>query len=378
MFDTAITLGTNNGAVSGIGFTSFGGGGGPAAQFNETGFDLPTAEAMLELKNLMGRLPKENYDLLHVISQLLRVTAGNSKTTKMPLSNLLLVFCPSLQLSPSFLKIVIEKQDYLFGNGDMGRVAASVVAEDTVLVPIMNSMAPPLPSTPRPRLQQATPADDSKRNRTTSIFLQPGFSFTVEAYSESSTSRPLDQIPSRSVTPSSLKVSEPMPGTPSSSSGSNSQTRLPLNGVTPIQTSSIRSRNQSATKRQPSLASLFSSKPTTPVISGPIPMRPETPIDPPTLDVHVPDGSFSLEASPEVEDRTSSPLRPTESPLTCDSENFKLVETPQSDSSPVPRPAGPQNVHYSPPPQLTLFSSPPRQSGDDWASSVLMAAGGSK
>lgn len=305
----------------------------------------------------------------------------------MPLSNLLLVFCPSLQLSPGFLKVVIEKQDYLFGNGDVGPVSPSRSVEMDKPKSGSAVRGPPLPQRPG--------ADDSKRNRTASIILPQGFAFTVEAYPESlsndpisqqqqpqttQTAQPQPQVPSRPITPVGY-IGQP-PGTPSSiSSHSMHRVQLPPNFG---QGGSGRIRQASSAKRQPSLASLFTSgSKSTPTISSPIPIVPrsETPSEAPKLDVDLPTGSLTVGGDfGSLNDRQLTPPTPptassSQSPLTSDSENFKLTSTtPAKDINVVPRPsASPLLMNHSPPPQL---GAPPRASCDDWASSVLMAAGG--
>ncbi|RXW25019.1 hypothetical protein EST38_g782 [Candolleomyces aberdarensis] len=71
---------------------------------------MPAASGQLvqALKSLVARLPQENRDLARTVVDLIRATATASKETKMPLSNLLLVFCPSLNMSPPLLKALCE------------------------------------------------------------------------------------------------------------------------------------------------------------------------------------------------------------------------------------------------------------------------------
>lgn len=71
---------------------------------------MPAASSQLvrDLKTLIARLPQENRDLARTVVDLIRATAAASRETKMPLSNLLLVFCPSLNMSPPLLKALCE------------------------------------------------------------------------------------------------------------------------------------------------------------------------------------------------------------------------------------------------------------------------------
>ncbi|KAG9017541.1 hypothetical protein FRB90_000887 [Tulasnella sp. 427] len=386
-FDLAMLLGTGEEATPGTRVTAFGGG--FSGLGDNSSFDAPTTEAMAELKNLMARLPRENYDLLYEICKLLRSTARCSKATKMPLSNLLLVFCPSLQLSPGFLKVMIEKQDYLFGNGDVGPVSPSRNVETDKPKSGSAVRGPPLPQRPGP--------DDSKRNRTASILLPQGFAFTVEAYPESISTDPVPQTqpqsqsqvpPSRPITPNGYNTIGQPPGSPSSiSSHSMHRVQLPPNFG---QGGSARVRQPSSAKRQPSLASLFTGggNKSTPTISSPIPIvtRSETPSEPPKLDVDLPTGSLTVGGDfGTLNERQLTPTTPptatsSQSPFTSDSENFKLTSTvPAKEINVVPRPsATPVGIAHSPPPQIPVLRAPPRASGDDWATSVLMAAGGAK
>ncbi|KAI0829687.1 hypothetical protein BC628DRAFT_1358220 [Trametes gibbosa] len=57
---------------------------------------------------LISRLPPENRDLLCTVVELIKATAAHSQDTKMPLGNLLLVFCPSVNMSPSLLRVLCE------------------------------------------------------------------------------------------------------------------------------------------------------------------------------------------------------------------------------------------------------------------------------
>ncbi|KAI0371151.1 RhoGAP-domain-containing protein [Pilatotrama ljubarskyi] len=69
----------------------------------------PMSDAQLNaLAFLVSKLPPENRDLLYTVVELIKVTAARSKETKMPLGNLLLVFCPSLNMNPALLRVLCE------------------------------------------------------------------------------------------------------------------------------------------------------------------------------------------------------------------------------------------------------------------------------
>ncbi|KAJ3521033.1 hypothetical protein NMY22_g12482 [Coprinellus aureogranulatus] len=73
---------------------------------------MPSASNTLKhhLRTLIAQLPVENRDLMRTVVELVTATAKASKETKMPLSNLLLVFCPSLNMSPPLLKALCEAE----------------------------------------------------------------------------------------------------------------------------------------------------------------------------------------------------------------------------------------------------------------------------
>jgi len=71
----------------------------------------PSSTLILSLRTLISQLPQENRDLLRTVVELIRATAVRSKETKMPLSNLLLVFCPSLNMTPPLLRVLCEAEE---------------------------------------------------------------------------------------------------------------------------------------------------------------------------------------------------------------------------------------------------------------------------
>lgn len=113
----------------------------PTQTFDLTTPEEPTsatpAEALAnllqEFRALVFSLPRENRDLLLTIAELLRKAAAQSKVTKMPLSNLLLVLCPSMSMNPGILKILVEHYSAIF-------------EEEQSSVPGQTSTTIPLPS----------------------------------------------------------------------------------------------------------------------------------------------------------------------------------------------------------------------------------------
>jgi len=71
----------------------------------------PTSQSTIHaLAGLVMRLPQENRDLLYTLVELIKATAKGSQQTKMPLANLLVVFCPSLNMKPSLLRVLCESE----------------------------------------------------------------------------------------------------------------------------------------------------------------------------------------------------------------------------------------------------------------------------
>jgi len=71
----------------------------------------PSQSTIQALAGLLIRLPRENRDLLYTLVELIKATAKGSHQTKMPLANLLLVFCPSLGIKPGLLRVLCESED---------------------------------------------------------------------------------------------------------------------------------------------------------------------------------------------------------------------------------------------------------------------------
>ena len=76
-----------------------------------SGVRPPSQSSIYALAGLIIRLPRENRDLLYTLVELIKATADRSQRTKMPLANLLLVFCPSLNIKPGLLRVLCESED---------------------------------------------------------------------------------------------------------------------------------------------------------------------------------------------------------------------------------------------------------------------------
>ncbi|KAJ3556702.1 hypothetical protein NP233_g11918 [Leucocoprinus birnbaumii] len=80
-------------------------------------------DLILALRSLIAQLPKENRDLLRTVIELVRATAKESKMTKMPLSNLLMVFLPTLNISATLFKVLCEEEGVWTGPVDGSEAA---------------------------------------------------------------------------------------------------------------------------------------------------------------------------------------------------------------------------------------------------------------
>ncbi|KAJ4483476.1 hypothetical protein J3R30DRAFT_3285263 [Lentinula aciculospora] len=78
---------------------------------NLSGIRPPSRSLLNVLRSLVSQLPIENRDLILTVTDLIKATAKESQQTKMPLNNLLLVFCPSLNMNPPLLKVLCEAED---------------------------------------------------------------------------------------------------------------------------------------------------------------------------------------------------------------------------------------------------------------------------
>jgi len=113
----------------------------------------PPNSLLREYNDLVQRLPRENHDLLQTLVELLARTAVHAKITKMPLSNLLLVFCPSVGINPSVFKVMVENHEPIFDQALLpppSPTPSEDSSEDSVVyevVNVANTTSQPTPST---------------------------------------------------------------------------------------------------------------------------------------------------------------------------------------------------------------------------------------
>ena len=120
----------------------------------------PPNSLLREFNDLVQKLPRENHDLLQTIVELLARAAVHAKTTKMPLSNLLLVFCPSVGINPSVFKLMVENHEPIFDEALLpppSPAASEHSSKDSVVYEDINATN----TTPQP-----TPSTDYHHPRT--------------------------------------------------------------------------------------------------------------------------------------------------------------------------------------------------------------------
>ncbi|KAJ6475337.1 RhoGAP-domain-containing protein [Mycena vitilis] len=142
---------------------------------NFTSMRPPSQSLLNALKSLIGQLPPENRDLIRTVADLIRATAKQSKETKMPLSNLLLVFCPSLNMNPPLLRVLCEAEG-VWGDEESAEPEVVDIKRESVLdirapepfpddaVVDSNPQPDPLPS-PLPSPNESRPRSPGARNQ---------------------------------------------------------------------------------------------------------------------------------------------------------------------------------------------------------------------
>src|SRR5260370_828687 len=76
---------------------------------NFSGMRPPSQDLLNAFASLLARLPRENRDLLHTVIDLINFVAQR-KAIRMPLSNLTVVLCPTLNMSPPILRVLCEAE----------------------------------------------------------------------------------------------------------------------------------------------------------------------------------------------------------------------------------------------------------------------------
>ncbi|KAI0342030.1 RhoGAP-domain-containing protein [Trametopsis cervina] len=134
------------------------------------------------LASLIAQLPAENRDLLYTVIELINATAAASKETKMPLGNLLLLFCPSLGVSHTLLRVLCESKDiWTAPEADASSPTSPETPGVRTLSSSSNSSSPSLVNTDSESdlsdLPPARPRQGKRRGPVATILNAPGISF---------------------------------------------------------------------------------------------------------------------------------------------------------------------------------------------------------
>ncbi|KAJ3868311.1 hypothetical protein EV359DRAFT_32622 [Lentinula novae-zelandiae] len=184
---------------------------------NLSGLRPPSRSLLNVLKSLVGQLPIENRDLILTVTDLIKATAKESQHTRMPLNNLLLVFCPSLNMNPPLLKVLCEAED-IWEPEDLSPVL-DIKREDVILDISPSSDIAEAGHTARPDTNDTTGAQG----------IEKGSLSSASASSSPPTSSRFASSPfERGVPSPPLSSSVESLRTPSSSSAGPSLTHLPL------------------------------------------------------------------------------------------------------------------------------------------------------
>ncbi|KDQ21400.1 hypothetical protein BOTBODRAFT_201847 [Botryobasidium botryosum FD-172 SS1] len=344
-----------------------------------------TPALIADLKSLIQRLPRPNFDLLHEICRLLRCTSDAHQTTRMPLSNLLVVFSPSLKLNSALLKALVEEQEVIFEQPEESGGGSPLPPPYQSRAPVVPSSAPP----PEP--------EKTLRRRSATIPLP---------------SAPNAHLASRDPPPPVPPLPPQLVSQPPTSGGPTPHPQTPPAAGTqshpPTSTRSIRSLlaitspNPAPTTparpprppRRPSIGLLFSkqSSPNGSTTSSPAPHDAQRCFLPmntvaSTLAAHAPNPSpltplpssgGTTAATPHMNERNHLPiadlLRPSP-PIPVPNRPAHRAESPHQRSV-----GSVSSTASSPPPRVGLFESRMSQSRveDEWMKAVLEAAGAEK
>ena len=130
---------------------------------NFSGMRPPSQDLLNTFASLLAQLPQENRDLLHTVIDLINFVAQR-KDIRMPLSNLTVILCPTLNMSPPILRVLCEAESIWKGLAE-GR-------EDIIGLDPKRDYPNPLPDSPtgleseqnfaaEPRVLHGDPNDQS-------------------------------------------------------------------------------------------------------------------------------------------------------------------------------------------------------------------------
>ena len=131
---------------------------------NFSGMRPPSQDLLNAFASLVARLPQENRDLLRTVIDLINFVAQR-KDIRMPLSNLTVVLCPTLNMSPPILRVLCEAEGIWNGPPEGWEDIAGLDPKRDNLDPLPDSQITGLESeqnfTTEPRFPQDDPNDQS-------------------------------------------------------------------------------------------------------------------------------------------------------------------------------------------------------------------------
>ena len=130
---------------------------------NFSGMRPPSEDLLNAFASLLARLPQENRDLLHTVIDLITFVAQRP-AIRMPLSNLTVVLCPTLNMSPPILRVLCEAESIWKGLAEGREETAGLDPKRDHPNPLPDSqtgLEPEQNFAVEPRVPQGEPNDQS-------------------------------------------------------------------------------------------------------------------------------------------------------------------------------------------------------------------------
>ena len=121
----------------------------------------PSQDLLNAFASLLARLPQENRDLLYTVIDLINFVAQR-KAIRMPFSNLTVILCPTLMISPPILRVLCEAESIWKGLAEGQEDIAGLDPERDHPNPVPDSqtgLEPEQNFTAEPRVPQGEPND---------------------------------------------------------------------------------------------------------------------------------------------------------------------------------------------------------------------------
>ncbi|KAI0030765.1 hypothetical protein K488DRAFT_71924 [Vararia minispora EC-137] len=205
---------------------------------NFAGMRPPSATLLDAFASLIAQLPRPHRDLLKTVTELIRATAAR-RETRMPLSNLTVVFCPSLAMSPPILRVLCESED--IWHGPRNPISAPIVPVEEIALSqdeegrskdsaddaasCVSSAREPWPPLSSPSSSSlATPNDDSASSVSPPVAFEPQTDDELEVALQRATmpfgKTPFPSIPMPPAVPDSVSFAQRLASRSTSSNSS--------------------------------------------------------------------------------------------------------------------------------------------------------------